>query len=266
MCQIPIKSYCKGLSRGASVWYTTQAFAKRTYSGFMSDICKNTKYNGEIHGTEDKGWKLFLENGQFYISPEMMTLSVVVIGGGGGGFDNSTLLSLDNAGRGEDSMFLDVFAEGGKGGTLQRGGKGGGGNVYDGKDGGQENSCSTIKNCNKVNRIEKFLRIQHDYSPTSIGRCACCKINENDIDVKRGNTYTTLCDLNGMEFGVGGQGNSGWSGGDGGISCNMIYKDEYPEHRTVDIQVGKGGSPSYTTAGNGMVLITWGMGNACVVL
>ncbi|CAG2212786.1 KCTD1_15 [Mytilus edulis] len=31
------------VSSGASVWYTTQALAKRTYSGLMSDICKNAK-------------------------------------------------------------------------------------------------------------------------------------------------------------------------------------------------------------------------------
>lgn len=64
----------------------------------------------------------FLHNGQFYIFPEMLTLSIISIGGGGGGFNNETVSSgIKQAGDGSFSQFLRVRAEGGKGGTETNG-------------------------------------------------------------------------------------------------------------------------------------------------
>lgn len=71
-----------------------------------------------MHGTTHQGLVQFLQNGQFYIFPEMLTLSIISIGGGGGGFNNDTVSSgIKQAGDGSFSQFISVVAKGGSGGT-----------------------------------------------------------------------------------------------------------------------------------------------------
>lgn len=74
---------------------------------------------------------------------------------------------------------------------------------------------------------------------------------------------TKSCGKEGGEFGGGAVGHEGGSGGGGGFSCGMIYEDSYPGDRVVDVIVGRGGVPSSALAGSGMVLVTWGLGDAC---
>ncbi|OWF55409.1 low-density lipoprotein receptor-related protein 5-like [Mizuhopecten yessoensis] len=244
--------------------FRVQCLPAHSVVGSDTGICRRRNWmviprcepDTKVYGTRNGGWTIFTRSASFYVYSWMTTVKVIVVGGGGGGYQFSS--QGDSAGDGQRSRFGTVTslistAGGGKGGTMASGGAGGVGERNSGSAGSfSRNTCSRGGSVwNYVPTKAHSLFCENDYGP---GSCFSNHASSNvNSRIRRDCRIDTTC----KNFGDGAESIEGGSGGGGGFSRPSRLITAY-RNTLIPIEVGRGGDPSYPTAGGGVVIIWWG--------
>ncbi|KAL3857737.1 hypothetical protein ACJMK2_012377 [Sinanodonta woodiana] len=226
-------------------------------------VCKNGSWSNvpvckqeyEICGTNERGYKIYRKSGLFYVHRGITRLTVLLIGGGGGGYDVHN--NIAEAGSGGTSRFGDyLFAEGGRGGSLLDGGKGGFGMIEGGK-GGHGGNCTAG---GAAGQKQKGIDLAPGYSFEMFcgagGLSTHCENVLDQINAEITAQWATpRNNSNAGQYGGGSGSRGGGAGGGGGFTEDSITVK--PDD-VVTVTVGEGGKPSYAEAGQGIVVVAWG--------
>ncbi|XP_055887136.1 prolow-density lipoprotein receptor-related protein 1-like isoform X1 [Biomphalaria glabrata] len=215
-----------------------------------------------ITGNSSHGYVALKESTLFIVPQGIFYVDVVCIGGGGGGIDACNKSSFQNdsqAGDGGLSSFGSYLrANGGHGGSLDKGGKGGVGKTLFGGDGLLSYNCQGGGAAGQTEPADVCKLSQTSCLFCGAGgamiKCSNCFSRRGGcggVGSQKGPEEGAADNYGGGATGLFG----GGSGGGGGYSRGLIKV--FPQQQ-IHIKVGLGGTPSARAAGDGIVVVGWG--------